>query len=151
MTTTDDPGLELFESFCGRVAQAFEAACEGALSDPDLQGAYLSPLWESETSDATQARAWKRSVLRRVVGAGAEPWGHVFLVVLRDRDKGTGLKQLSEGIPSLRTASSEPPTTVTLSEGPPRVLLLVRPRAPGTSNALQGFVHRVRASFVPPT
>ncbi len=143
--------LEEFERACALASRAFEEACQAALQESTLDGVYLSPLWDTETSDPSISRAWKRSVLRRVPGAGAEPWGHVFLLVLRGEGREGRVgddPERSHPFPPTASARSTPPTEpVVLSAGPPRVLLLLRPRDPVTEERLRAFAQAVSSAF----
>lgn len=140
-----------FEEAAEAVARAFDRACQAATKEPPWEGVYVSPLWENETTgDPEEVRAWKRSILRRIPGAGAEPWGHVFLLVTastsaRAHAEGTG------GGALLSTGGGPPvPLPPPLWTGPPLVQLLVRPRSIETEDRLQGFLASVRREFTPP-
>ncbi len=143
--------LEEFERACATASRAFEGACQAALQESALDGVYLSPLWDTETSDPSISRAWKRSVLRRVPGAGAEPWGHVFLLVLRGEGRGGRVgddPERSLPFPPTASARSTPPAKpIVLSAGPPRVLLLLRPRDPATEERLRIFAQAISSVF----
>lgn len=144
-------GLHDFERACSDARRDFESASHAAVAQlerrPGGEGIYLSPLWEAETSSPERSRAWKVSVLRRVPGAGAEPWGHLFFVVLRE---GGGQVQLrTEIVGILGPAVPSPPEggVVPLAAGPPARLLLLRPRDGSTEPRLRGFAEAVRDAF----
>ncbi len=143
--------LQDFERACSDAKGDFERACGVAVADLEHrlgeEGLYLSPLWEAETSSPERSRAWKVSVLRRVQGAGAEPWGHLFFVVLRRREGGVQLRTELVGI--LGPAVPSPPegNVLPLAAGPPARLLLLRPRDGSTAQRLRAFAEALRDAF----
>ncbi len=136
----DRPGSPTPEA--RRVADRFEEACSRVLSDPSFQGVYLSPLWDLPAPPGTAA--WKRSVLRRKAGGGAEPWGHLFLVGA-SRTGDFALKELHDApaFSHLRSLPLEGPWA--LETGPPAVWLLLRARDGHTQPALGAFAAALRA------
>jgi hypothetical protein len=69
-----------------RSGQDWSLLWEKAISNtkglPRFQGVYTGPVWESENPAAPGGpRVWKVAVLERRPGAGAEHWGHLFLVL----------------------------------------------------------------------
>jgi hypothetical protein len=140
-----------FDEIAEAVGRAFDQACQAASAREEWAGVYLSPLWEVETAgDAANVRAWKRSVLRRVPGAGAEPWGHAFLIV---NGTGGGIPRVSEETLGRALGSASGPAVPLLPilwEGPPSVHLLFRPRTADTEERLRRFLGAVRSEFSPP-
>lgn len=143
--------MPTFEETAEAVARAFDRACEAAMREPEWQGVYVSPLWETESSaPPDRVRGWKRSVLRRIPGAGAEPWGHVFLVVTSSATSGAHVEGQDLGPGLFTTGGPASALKPLLWEGPPRVQLWVRPRSPLTDTDLRGFLGSVRKEFTPP-
>ncbi|MDE1820197.1 MAG: hypothetical protein KGJ23_07350 [Euryarchaeota archaeon] len=140
-----------FEAACADIARAFDEACASALRADGLEGVYVSPLWEEKTSDPGRSRAWKRSVLRRLPGAGAESWGHLWIVALRDGRRRVMLRPDSEMLPTLEGPSTSELQGFELGAGPPRILLWARARSPDTEERLMSFVQELRTVFVPPS
>jgi hypothetical protein len=144
---------DAFDRRAQALAAAFERACHRAAGAEDMEGVYVSPLWETYTSSGPgRSRAWKISVLRRVPGAGAEPWGHVYLVVTSHGRPDMALDSTETGIPS--GGEGDLPVAVPpperLDEGPPSVWVLLRPRSLRTQEPLIGFVARVRRGWTAP-
>lgn len=141
-----------FDAQAEAILRAFEQACGDATREPGFEGVYLSPSWENETRDPPEeVRAWKRSVLRRVVGAGADPWGHLFLVVVRREGRGAPTAQTQDPLGLLPAGGRGTPRLgATLYEGPPRVYLMLRPRAPATEGSLGSFASAVQRAFLVP-
>lgn len=129
-------------SGASRVAERFEEACSEALNDPSFEGVYLSPLWDLPAPPGIVA--WKRSVLRRRAGGGAEPWGHLFLVE-EPRPGGFALEELHDTptFSHLRSLPLEGPWA--LEAGPPAVWLLLRARDERTRTPLSAFASALRA------
>jgi hypothetical protein len=62
-----------------------DRALAAALALPSRAGVYVGPWWDLEsTGPPNPPRGWKRAILRRRPGGGAEHWGHLFLVVSSD-------------------------------------------------------------------
>lgn len=140
-----------FEEVAEATSRAFDRACQATAGHPRWSGVYVSPLWEVEAGDAPgTVRGWKRSVLRRVPGAGAEPWGHVFLVVTASADAVARVEELGLGPIHAHAGGKAVPVSPPLWEGPPRAQLFLRPRSPATAERLQAFVEELREEFTPP-
>ena len=129
------------------VAVRFEVACSTVLRDPLFEGVYLSPLWDLPAPEGILA--WKRSVLRRRPGGGAEPWGHLFLVE-ETRPGAFTLKELHDApeFLHLRPLPLEGPWG--LESGPPPVWLLLRARDERTRAGLGSFAEALRAVWPRP-
>lgn len=130
----------------GSVKERFEASCAGACASSDLPGVYVAPLWDlALEGGAPSLQGWKRAVLRRIEGAGAEHWGHIFLIV-----------SARPGAISIRPNSDVPvPSNVPLDAvgrvlevGPPSVVLFVRPLHPGVEAHLTAFAGAVERQFL---
>lgn len=124
-----------------RGAARFEGACSAVLREAPFQGVYVSPLWEVPVPEGFAA--WKRSVLRRLEGGGAEHWGHLFLV----EAPGPGEFSLGElhdapELSHLRSLPVEGPWA--LEPGPPSVWLLLRARDERTRERLVAFAEALR-------
>ncbi|MGC2288963.1 MAG: hypothetical protein WA688_03805 [Thermoplasmata archaeon] len=66
-------------------ASIWERAATATAGHPPYDKVYTGPIWESgHPSGAFEARVWKIAVLERRPTAGAEHWGHLF-VLLREK------------------------------------------------------------------
>ncbi|MFZ1023900.1 MAG: hypothetical protein WAN87_07180 [Thermoplasmata archaeon] len=64
-----------------RLRERLDGALERSAQAPGFEGVYLGPWWDlPNDSPRPLLVGWKRAVLRRVAGGGAEHWGHLFLV-----------------------------------------------------------------------
>ncbi|MFZ0892000.1 MAG: hypothetical protein WB778_02205 [Thermoplasmata archaeon] len=64
-----------------RLRERLDLALERISHLPAFDGVYLGPWWELPSlSHQLGMVGWKRAVLRRVAGGGAEHWGHLFLL-----------------------------------------------------------------------
>ncbi len=128
-------------------AVRFEAACSTVLRDPAFAGVYVSPLWDLPAPEGILA--WKRSVLCRQPGGGAEPWGHLFLVE-ESHPGAFALKELRDApeLSHLRSLPLEGPWD--LEDGPPAVSLFLRARDDRTRARLGRFAEALRAIWSGP-
>ena len=133
-----------FEEVRERFRVALTRAVEGSLPP----GLYTGPLWDLP-EDALPAgwRGWKLSVLRRIPGRGAEPWGHLYLLV-GDSPAPVALTSVPAwGAVGEGSAAGE---DWILSPGPLHVRLLARPRNAGTAEDLRRFSERVAREYPAP-
>lgn len=140
-----------FDRRAQELASKFDRLCQAALGGPGLDGVYVSPLWETYTSTGPgRSRAWKRSVLRRIPGAGAEPWGHLFLVVASAGLSDPTVALSEEGLPAGTADPSAVSATIQLDPGPPSAWVLLRPRGPTTASPLREFAETVHRRWSEP-
>lgn len=120
-----------------------DLAIRGTLEYDRFDRVYLGPWWDLPTG-SPELRGWKRAVLRRVPAAGAEHWGHLFLVI-HDADDPAALDWAQE----LRRGKVEPaePTGLVLRALAPEIRLYFRPTSAGTEEPLASFVREVGERF----
>jgi hypothetical protein len=118
-----------------RLRERLDAALEHIAREPEFDGVYLGPWWElPRATPPPSIIGWKRAVLRRVPGRGAEHWGHLFLVysgleqtTRLELDSGSRLRGPRYGV--VRRVGQ-------LSE---KAALLIRPSHPDGSPLLDRF------------
>ncbi|HTT35336.1 MAG TPA: hypothetical protein VMH78_05660 [Thermoplasmata archaeon] len=122
----------------------FDLALAATFDFPRYQGVYVSPWWDLSDPETTEARVWKRAVLRRIPSAGATHWGHLYLVV-SDGPFAPRISRAGWGMPQ----GPEPiePREILLRLGLPRVALWTRPSHPDRSPELDGFAELVAERF----
>jgi len=129
------------------VSRRFDTACAETAGIPGPDGIYVGPLWEIPSRPpASGVLGWKRSVLRRREGRGAENWGHLFLLV---SSEGTNPRvgTIPDGLPTGgddRVAREGPSV---LETGPPRVLLYWQANQERFAPDLRAFAARVVTRF----
>lgn len=123
----------------------FDLAITGALEYPRYVGVYLAPWWDMPGLEASEGvHGWKRSVLKRVAGAGAEHWGHMFLVAAE------GSRRVKVGPGDLGLplkSSSEPVEEIQLRAGEPRLTLHIRATSSYHREELRAFAEDVAERF----
>jgi hypothetical protein len=78
---SDGAGAEATASWPDRVTQELDRA----IARPDRTGVYAGPWWDlAPTGPGAASPGWKRAILRRWPGGGAEHWGHLFLILSTD-------------------------------------------------------------------
>lgn len=120
-----------------------DLAIRGTLEYERFDRVYLGPWWDLPVSDP-DLRGWKRAVLRRVLAAGAEHWGHLFLV-LNEGTAGRTLTWAEE--PRAGSVGGRPPERIRLRLGDPEILLYHRPSTPSHAEELTSFAHEVGERF----
>ena len=139
--------VEAFDRRAREVLGRFDRAQAAALVTSAFEGVYTSPWWETYTRGGTsRSRAWKRSVLRRVPGRGAEPWGHLFLIVAEGAPRSPEGSLTPEDLPG-PAAAAPVGDAVLLAQGEDSVWVLARPRDPSTGVALGALVRAVQRAF----
>jgi hypothetical protein len=113
----------------------WELAISMTRERPAFQGVYTGPAWETiSSSTSTEVRVWKIAVLMRRPGAGAEHWGHVFLVM------GTGTPTISIRPAGGIAGDADRLELETLPGVPGAPLRIqIRPTAPETRDRLREF------------
>ena len=133
-----------FEGVRERFRGALSRAVEGSLQP----GLYTGPLWDLPEDALPEGwRGWKLSVLRRIPGRGAEPWGHLYLLAGESPAHVTLTSVPALGAVGTGSAAGE---EWTLSQGPLHVRLLARPRNAGTAEELRRFSERVAREYPAP-
>jgi hypothetical protein len=113
----------------------WEQAISATTGHPTFQRVYTGPVWEIRGSSGSgDPPVWKIAVLERRPGAGAEHWGHVFLVL------GKGTAEISLRPAGGLVGNADRPDLETLPDipgGPLRIQF--RPTSPDTRSRLREF------------
>jgi hypothetical protein len=113
----------------------WERAISMTRERPAFQAVYTGPVWESAGSTVPEEpRVWKVAVLERRPGAGAQHWGHVFLLL------GVGQTKISIRPTGGLAGDDGRPEIETLPEIPGAPLRIqIRPTSPETRTRLREF------------
>ncbi|HEV2448898.1 MAG TPA: hypothetical protein VGU43_00605 [Thermoplasmata archaeon] len=116
--------------------EVIDGLLERVLATPEMEGVYLSPWWPLESTGAAgEFAGWKRSILRREPGRGAEHWGHLFLLTAPGARPPTG-------------SAAAPLFEISLPRSPdwpaPPATMWLRARLP---EPCRRFVERLRAEI----
>jgi hypothetical protein len=125
----------------------FDRAAKRALLGPGRQSLYLGPWWNLalRLTDAG-AQGWKRAVLERRPGRGADHWGHLYLVVTST----PGRVQLRpDDLGGARSAGASPaePTYRALDSGPTRTWLVARGSSEMHSARLEDLAEAIALEY----
>ncbi len=120
-----------------------DLAIRGTLEYERFDRVYLGPWWDLPTG-SPELRGWKRAVLRRVLAAGAEHWGHLFLVV---NDSLTARPLTWSEDRTLAGAEREPPSSLQLRAAAPEIRMYYRPTGEAHAEALASFAREIGERF----
>lgn len=119
-----------------------DLAIRGTLEYDRFEQVYLGPWWEIPAV-GSEAHGWKRAVLRRVLAAGAQHWGHVFLIV----NEGVPGRTLTWKGASTDDGNPEVLERIPLRQGMPEIVLYFRASVPERRPELSEFAREVGERF----
>jgi hypothetical protein len=120
-----------------------DLAITGTLDYERYRGVYVGPWWILENVPEG-VHAWKRAVLRRVPGHGAEHWGHLYLIVrYSDRESLSWFTRDWRG----RRAPKPPTANLVLRKGEVNAELALRSSDPAQSAHLEEFAREISERF----
>jgi hypothetical protein len=120
-----------------------DLAITGTLEYERYKGVYVGPWWKLE--DVPEGHhVWKRAVLHRTLGRGAEHWGHLYLVIRYETHE--SLSWFSKDFRGRQTPAL-PPESLVLRRGEQTAELAVRSTDPSQSQRLEEFAREVTERF----
>jgi hypothetical protein len=130
----------------GMILGYLDLAITGVLDYSKFAGVYLGPWWDLGDLVAMDGvQVWKRAVLRRIPNAGAQHWGHLYLVTARTYAR---VELTPETLGFTGKPSKFPMARVQLREGDPQAVLFVRPSRNDSEANLSSFVREIVDRFV---
>jgi hypothetical protein len=120
-----------------------DLAISGTLEYERYKGVYLGPWWKLENVPDGM-HVWKRAVLHRTVGRGAEHWGHLFLIVRYETRE--MLSWFSKDLRG-RQSPAFPSESIVLRRGDQTAELATRPTATAEAGRLDEFAREVSERF----
>ncbi len=116
-------------------ADTVDRVLREVLGRPEFAGVYAGPWWPLPSADG-EVRGWKRAVLKRRSGGGAEHWGHLFLV---EAPESRSWKMEESKTPGPSEPAAERASYQWRRDGR-NIFLETRPRTAGTSPSLSELV-----------
>ncbi len=121
-----------------------DLAITGTLEYERYRGVYVGPWWKLE--DVPEGMyVWKRAVLHRTPGRGAEHWGHLYLIVrYATREPFSWFTRDLRG----RRTSAAPTENLVLRKGEQTAELAIRTSDPAQQGHLHEFAREISERFL---